>query len=150
MTTTAPRRVVLDTNVVIAAGSSWLANEPPEPTKPLQRLVHCVARRHVGLYCREILEEYAELLSRHRHPPERAAKYLAFITVLFTPVALASTQCHTPPADPDDLVFILCALDGDADLLVSDDNHLLKIRQAYLPRPDIVHPHEAIGTLPVA
>lgn len=150
MTTATPatrRRVVLDTNVVIGAGSRWLASDPPQPASPLQHLVNRVALQHDGLYCQEIIDEYAELLARRNHPPERAARYLAFIMELFTSVPVTSTTCHTVPPDPDDLVFILCALDGNADWIVSDDGHLLQVRPAYQPRPDILPPDEAIASL---
>ena len=143
MTPTTAHRVVLDTNTIIGAGSRWLSSEPPQPASPLQCLVHWVASRHVGLYCQEILAEYVELMLRRNHPQERITRYVAFIMELFTSITVTSTSCHTAPDDPDDLVFVLCALDGDADLLVSDDRHLLKIRSAYQPRPDILRPAEA-------
>lgn len=141
--------VVIDTNVIIGAGSRWLANEPPQPASPLQRLVYWVANRHRGLYCDAILAEYVELMQRKNHPAERIARYVAYIMALFTPVTITSTTCHTPPADQDDLAFILCALDGDADLLVSDDGHLLELRTAYQPRPDIIPPADACTCLVV-
>jgi uncharacterized protein len=141
--TPATQQVVLDTNVVVGAGSRWLANDPPEPASPLQRLVHCVAAQHVGLYCDDILEEYVDVLARRNHPQDRITRYIALIRKLFTPIAVTSTNCHTPPDDPDDLVFVLCALDGNADLLISDDGHLLKIRPAYQPRPEILPTAEA-------
>jgi predicted nucleic acid-binding protein len=143
MTPTTAHRVVLDTNTIIGAGSRWLASDPPQPASPLQRLVHCVASRHVGLYCEEILAEYVELMERRNHPHDRIALYVAYIMELFTRVGVTSTSCHTAPSDPDDLIFVLCALDGDADLLISDDRHLLRIRAAYLPRPDILRAAEA-------
>jgi predicted nucleic acid-binding protein len=144
MTAADPRqRVVLDTNTVIGAGSRWLASESPAPVTPLQRLVHCVASRHVGLYCEEILIEYVELMGRRRHPEERIALFTAYILALFTPVTLSSTECHTVPDDPDDVVFVLCGLDGDADMLISDDRHLLRIREAYHPRPAIMSSSDA-------
>jgi len=136
-------RVVLDTNTIIGAGSRWLASESPQPASPLQRLVHWVASQHVGLYCQEILAEYIELMLRRNHPQERITRYVAYLVALFTRITVTSTSCHTAPSDPDDLVFVLCALDGNADLLVSDDRHLLKIRPAYHPRPDILRADEA-------
>lgn len=136
-------QVVLDTNVVIGAGSRWLASEPAQPATTIQRLVHSVATRHVGLYCDEILEEYVEILLRRNHPQERITRYVALIKELFTNVTITSTTCPTAPSDPDDKVFLLCALDGNADLLVSDDRHLLTIRQAYLPKPEILPTFEA-------
>jgi predicted nucleic acid-binding protein len=143
MTSIAPHRVVLDTNVVIGAGSRWLASEPPQPATAVQRLVHWVACRHTGLFCREILAEYVELMLRRNHPPERISRYVAYLASLFTCINVTSSSCHTAPEDPDDLVFVLCALDGNADLLVSDDRHLLQLQKAYHPRPAIIRPVEA-------
>lgn len=36
-----------------------------------------------------------------------------------------------PPVDPDDEIFLLCALDGDAGYLVSEDPHLRDLRMHY-------------------
>lgn len=136
-------RVVLDTNTVIGAGSRWLAEEPPRPVSLVQRLVHAVASSHVGLYCEGMLEEYVEVMRRRNHPEDRIAKFLAFVISLFTKVTITSTVCHTPPSDADDVIFIFCALDGGADLLIADDKHLLNVRAAYLPRPNIVRVPDA-------
>lgn len=136
-------RIVLDTNTVIGAGSRWLAEEHPRPVSIVQRLVHTVASSHVGLYCESMLDEYVEVMRRRNHPEDRIAKFLAFVISLFTKVIVTSTACHTLPSDPDDVIFLFCALDGDADLLISDDKHLLSVRAAYLPRPNIVRVPEA-------
>lgn len=149
MTPPVCRRVVLDTNVVIGAGSRWIATEPPQPVNMLQRLIYCIAVQHVGLYCSDILGEYARVMVERQHPPERVAYYLTLFRKTFDCVEVRSTSCHTPPADPDDLIFILCALDGNADLLVSADRHLLGIREAYHPCPAILTPEEACVHLPV-
>jgi predicted nucleic acid-binding protein len=138
-----PSRVVLDTNQIIGAGSRWLAGETPQPVSLPQRLVHWVATRHVGLYCREILAEYVDVLIRRNHPRERITLYVAYLKALFTDVTITLQSCHTPPADPDDVIFVLCALNGDADFLVSEDSHILAVRHAYHPRPAIVPPEEA-------
>lgn len=131
-------RVVLDTNTIIGAGSRWLASEPRRPTTLPQQIVYAVASANVGLYCQQILEEYVELMVRRNHPLDRVALFVAFIIELFTSINVTSVTCHTVPSDPDDTIFILCALDGDADFLVSNDTHLLAIRTAYHPRPRIL------------
>jgi predicted nucleic acid-binding protein len=140
-------RVVLDTNTIIGAGSRWLADEQRRPSTLLQRVVYAVATANTGLYCRQILDEYVELMVRRRHPTERIALYTAFIIELFTNIDITSSTCHTPPSDPDDLIFILCSLDGNADILVSDDRHLLAVRPSYEPRPAILPSPEAEGRL---
>lgn len=37
-----------------------------------------------------------------------------------------------PPSDGDDTIFMLCALDGEADYLVSEDHALLALKPHYL------------------
>ena len=142
-------RVVLDTNTIIGAGSRWLAEEPPHPVSMIQRLVYAVASSHVGLYCDGMLEEYVEVMCRKNHPEDRIAKFVAFLIALFTNITVTTTTCDAPPTDLDDIIFIFCALDGDADLLVSDDRHLQNVREKYLPRPNIVRALDACTHLKV-
>ena len=59
---------------------------------------------------------------------------------------LVSTEAPTRPRDPDDEVFLLCAIDGDADYLVSEDRDLLSLRAAY-SRPTIANCEEALPVL---
>ena len=52
----AMRRVVLDTNQIVGAGSRWLRNSIPTlDPNPHRRLLLCVAERHTGLYCGPII-----------------------------------------------------------------------------------------------
>ena len=130
--TAAVYRVVLDTNEIVAAGSRWLdTGLPSSGYNAHLRLLIVVATRHRGLHCDEILEEYARVLLERRHPPERVRLLLTYIQGAFTHVEITSSGAPTPPIDPDDEVFLLCALDGDADYLVSEDRHLLALRPHY-------------------
>lgn len=130
--TAAVFRVVLDTNEIIAAGSRWLDTGAPSSGRNEHlRLLIIVATRHEGLYCDEILDEYARVLLEHRHPPERVRRLLAYIQGAFSSVEITSSAAPVPPSDPDDEIFLLCALDGDADYLVSEDTHLLALRRHY-------------------
>jgi len=49
----------------------------------------------------------------------------------FEKVQIASTSAPYPPRDPDDEVFLLCAIDGRADCLVSEDKALLDLKPKY-------------------
>lgn len=130
--TAAVFRVVLDTNEIIAAGSRWLDTGAPSSGRNEHlRLLIIVATRHEGLYCDEILDEYARVLLERRHPPERVRRLLAYIEGAFSSVEITSSAAPIPPSDPDDEIFLLCALDGDADYLVSEDAHLLTLRPHY-------------------
>lgn len=126
-------RVVLDTNQIVAAGTGWLDNglPSPDPNKS-RRLLIRVASAHQGLYCGKIIGEYLEkLIDLPRHPPERALRLITYLMGAFERVALTSTSAPYPPTDPDDEVFLICAIDGNADYLVSDDGALLALATKY-------------------
>ena len=84
-----------------------------------------------GLYCDEIIDEYLEKLLDRLHPPQRARKLIAYIMGAFNRVEVVSASAPVPPADPDDEIFLICALDGDADYLVSEDGDLLDLEANY-------------------
>jgi len=95
-----------------------------------------VAEAHRGLYCGKIIGEYLEKLVDFRHPPERALKMITYLMGAFTPVPITSSAAPFPPTDPDDEIFLLCALDGRAHYLVSEDGALLALKADY-PQPVI-------------
>ena len=84
-----------------------------------------------GLYCDEIIEEYLEKLLVRRHPPQRARRLIAYIMSAFIRIEIVSKSAPVPPSDPDDEMFLICALDGNAHFLVSEDRSLLALRPAY-------------------
>ena len=49
----------------------------------------------------------------------------------FESVAVASKAAPVPPSDPDDEIFLLCAIDGRADFLVSEDHALIALKSKY-------------------
>lgn len=125
-------RVVLDTNQVIGAGTAWLVQGRPTPDNNLCRaLLVCVAERHHGLYCEGIVEEYLEKLIERNHSPLRIAKFITYLIGAFASVSVTSAAAPVRPSDPDDEIFLLCALDGQAHYLVSDDRSLLDIKKDY-------------------
>ena len=141
-------RVVFDTNEIIAAGSRWLDTgvRASSPNAHL-RLLIIVATKHCGLYCNEILEEYARVMLERGHPPGRIQRLLTYIQGAFAPVQIVSSAVPVPPVDPDDEIFLLCALDGDADYLVSEDAHLLALHSHY-QRPLIMTCSECLMDWP--
>ncbi len=128
---TAQFRVILDTNQIISAGSNWLAGGVPVPRTAAQQLVYLIMNRHVGLYSSKIAAEYLEKLLDRNHPPHRIQEYLGCLLRLFEKVTIATTTCSPLPTDPDDAMFLLCAIDGRAHYLVTDDKHLLNVRKGY-------------------
>lgn len=126
----ARERVVLDTNQIVGAGTRWL-DDPTANQNDHRRLLAHVAAKHTGLYCTAMLREYVEKLLARGHPHERVSGLVALVHGAFEEVALTTRAAPFPPADPDDEVFVLCALDGDAGYLVSEDRALLVLDRHY-------------------
>jgi predicted nucleic acid-binding protein len=140
-------RVVLDTNQIVGAGTGWLDRGQPAPDpNTCRRVLVRVAEQHIGLYCGKIIGEYLEKLIDLRHPPNRALKLITYIMGAFTRVEVQTSAAPTPPSDPDDEIFLLCALDGQADYLVSEDRDLLDLKSNY-SRPVIGCSVELASTL---
>lgn len=125
-------RVVLDTNEIVGAGTGWLDHGVRVPNgNSHRRVLIRVAEAHTGLYCGKIVGEYLEKLVDLGHPKERALKMITYLMGAFSQVTITSTAAPVPPADPDDEVLLLCAIDGNADYLVSEDKHLTDIKGSY-------------------
>jgi putative PIN family toxin of toxin-antitoxin system len=133
MTNNAKFRVVLDTNQIVSAGSRWLASNPPTPTTPVQRFLFHLIKHHVCLYSSSIVAEYLEKLIDRKHPQERVIQFIGCVLNIFELVIISTNACPVKPSDPDDEKFILCALDGQAHFLVTDDHHLLTLKPSYNP-----------------
>ena len=78
-----------------------------------------------------MLREYVEKLLARGHPHERVSGLVALVHGAFEEVALTTRAAPFRPADSDDEVFVLCALDGDAGYLVSEDRALLVLDRHY-------------------
>lgn len=127
MTDKPPFRAVFDTNVIIAALKSKNPNSPT--VELLQRW-----RNHefILLYADDLLLEYREkFVTRHIAPALRIA-FLASLDVLGERVELVAENIQRVVSnDPDDDIFIACALVGNATHLVSYDPHLLNLGESY-------------------
>lgn len=125
-------RVVLDTNEIVSAGTGWLDHGIPSPDSNVHRRVLIrVAETHTGLYSGKVVGEYLEKLVDLSHPRDRALKLMTYIMGAFSRVIITSKSAPVPPSDPDDEVFLLCAIDGDADYLVSEDHSLTNLQSHY-------------------
>jgi predicted nucleic acid-binding protein len=126
-------RVVLDTNQVVGAGTGWLDHGVPSPDKnTCRRILIRVAESHIGLYSGKVVGEYLEKLVDLGHPRDRSLKLMTYIMGSFIRVTITTLSVPFPPSDPDDEVFLLCAIDGNADYLVSEDHSLTNLRSSYI------------------
>ena len=126
-------RVVLDTNVFV---SSLLSTEGP----PAQLLNAWREGRYMLVTSPQIIAEIVEVLES----PRISKKYLIrqkdienLVDLLKTDAVLVPGQGAAKgsvPRDPRDEMFLACAIDANADCIVSGDRHLLDL-QSYRDIP---------------
>ncbi len=112
---------VFDTNILFSA-TGWRGN-------PFQ----CVERARAGeiqvVTCSELIEELAEKLERRLHFPkdhvaEIIADYLGFLRLVQIPKVLDAV-----PRDPEDNMVLECAIEGQAQYIVSGEKDLLVLKE---------------------
>jgi putative PIN family toxin of toxin-antitoxin system len=112
---------VFDTNILFSA-TGWRGN-------PFQ----CVERARAGeiqaVTCPELVEELAEKLELRLHfsaeqVAETLADYLGFLRVVQIPKVLNAVR-----RDPEDNMVLECAIEGQAQYVVSGDNDLLVLKE---------------------
>lgn len=117
---------MLDTNVVLSA-LLWGGM----PYRLLQLTVECEAQLFISPV---LAAELREILAR----PHLAAKLVEkgtkadAVTALYLEFARAVSPISVPrvvPDDPDDDHVIACAVAARADVIISGDKHLLKLRE---------------------
>jgi putative PIN family toxin of toxin-antitoxin system len=116
-----PLTAVFDTNILFSA-TGWQG-------KPFE----CVQRARAGevqvVTCPELIEELAEKLEARLHfsadqVAETIADYLGFLRVIQIPKVLMEV-----PRDPEDNMVLECAIEGEAQYIVSGDKHLLELKE---------------------
>ena len=119
-------RVVLDTNIVIS-GSLWSG----APHRVLDTITQDITRPVVTEI---MLEELTEVLHREKFegrlqivgktPDQIVNEYAASAEVV------EAASLNKPVAsDPDDDMFLACAISGHAEMIVSGDPHLLDVKE---------------------
>ena len=90
-------------------------------------------------FCDEILEEYAEVISRNISV--EAARY-----VLFTIMERRNVKQITPSykwqliqADPDDNKFVDCAIAANAKFIVTEDHHFNILKNVSFPKVAVIN-----------
>ena len=113
------RKVVLDTNILV---SSIFGGKPREVLNLFRdgRLILVVSE--------QIVAEYLEVLARFGEVKAEIEDLLALLleqenVVFVSPAELVAVIAE----DPDDDMFLACALAGEVDAIVSGDRHLLDL-----------------------
>jgi len=118
-------RIVLDTNVYVAAVLSSSATSPT--TELLRRWTD---GEFVLLVADPILEEITEKLHEKGISPEQTTELVSSLNQYAKMVALGEVPAVVV-ADPDDDMILACAVNGGADYLVTYDPHLLDLGEEY-------------------
>ncbi len=133
-------RAILDTNVVLAGKRSTGENSPNrEILKRWRR------REFVFLYSMDVLAEYAEKLLDRGIPASEVETFLQAMARHGEMVSIGFFHFRHYPVDEDDVMFLLCAANGQASHLVSYDEHLLSLRPFYTGEFEICRPLEFIA-----
>ncbi|MBI3333799.1 MAG: putative toxin-antitoxin system toxin component, PIN family [Candidatus Omnitrophica bacterium] len=114
-------RFVLDTNVVVSIAL---------PGSRLQPLVEAwQGGRCRLLLSTEIFEEYLRVLTypRFQLSSEDVRRTLERELRPYAEPVRVTSRINVVDADPSDNKFLACAVDGDADWIVTGDRHLLRL-----------------------
>ena len=130
-------RSVLDTNVLLAAR---LSSQPASPTAEI--LDRWQRQEFLFLYSLDTLAEYAEKLLSHGIPPSEVEAFIRLLALHGEIVPVVFFHFRHYPVDPEDVMFLLCAINGHASHLVSYDRHLLSLRPYYEGEVTICEPAE--------
>jgi len=119
-------RVVVDTNVIISGILSVKG-------APFELLNAWRERRFILLSSQAIVDEIRQVLTYPRIRKKynlRDEGIAQVITLLQLDALLVSGSMHVAgaiPADPEDEKFLACAIEAQADVIVSGDHHLLDL-----------------------
>ena len=119
-------KVVVDTNVLLSA---FLTPNPSSPNKEV--LTTWREQQWIWLYSNDSLAEYVEKLRHFGIGNDLIRLFVKDLILLGQDVEIAFFHLPVYPRDPDDIAFLLCALNGSADYLISYDAHLLDLSPHY-------------------
>ena len=116
-----PLNVVLDTNIFIAAFSHPRGRNA-------QLWTAARTNRYRLLVSVPIIREIADVLRRDFAWPESDLQRRIRLIAQVAEVVITTTSLDLVAADPDDNRILECAVDGKADLIVTNDHHLLDLK----------------------
>lgn len=136
-------RAVLDTNVILAA------HRTVDPASPnLEILARWRRREFHFLYSTDTLAEYAEQLLKQGIAADEIEEFIRLLARHGEEILILFFHFRHYPVDPDDVMFLLCAINGGASHLVSYDDRLLSLRPFYAGELAICEPLEFLGDCP--
>ena len=129
-------RFALDTNFIVSA-TQW---DYSIAHKLLEKFIR---EGHELFITKEILEEFEEVLKRDFKYSNEESKSIIEKVLQFLILIIPSKKVDVVKEDPDDNKIIECAIESEAEYILSYDNHLLRLKE-YLGIK-IIKPEEALG-----
>lgn len=115
-------RIVVDTNVLISA-TWWLGNAR-------ELLIRASKGDVTIIISNDILDEYCDVIRRKKFSfiQEKWKKRFVFLMLEHIKVVSVKSVVKAIKEDPEDNMVLSCAKAVKADLIVTGDSHLLRIR----------------------
>jgi len=122
MITRSYSKIIFDTNVLISA-TLW------DNSVAQKFLLKCI-RENVQIFSsQEILEEYKEILARDFDYNEQEIGEILERVIQFVTLITPREKVEVIKEDPDDNKIVECAIESNAEYILSYDNHLLKLKE---------------------
>ena len=129
-------KIVFDTNVLISA-TLW------HNSVAQKFLFKCIQENTQIFSSQEIIEEYKEILARDFGYNKQEIGEILERVLRFVTLVIPDKKIEAVKEDADDNKIIECAIEADAEYIISYDNHLLKLKGYQGIK--IVRPEEALG-----
>jgi len=119
-------KVVLDTNVLVS-GTFWRGDS--------EKIVNKVENKEVELVSsKELIEEYEEVIAREEIMDKMQNKDLILNEsvqkiINDSTIVEPTKKFDVVKEDPKDNKVVECAVEGNVDYIVSQDNHLLNLKE---------------------
>jgi len=135
-------RVVLDTNVLVS-GTFWRGDSA--------EIIDKISSKELELIIsKEIIEEYEEVIVRDEIMDKIENKSLILNEsvrkiINSSTIVEPSQRFEAVKDDPKDNKILECAVEGEADYIISQDNHLLSLKEFMGVK--IINPEEFLNIL---
>ena len=128
-------KFTLDTNFLVSA-TQW-------DYSVAHKLLEKFIRENQELFTsNEILEEFEDILKRDFKYSNEETRNITEKVLQFLTLVIPSKKIDVVKDDPDDNKIIECALESNAEYIISYDKHLLKLKE--FQGIKIVRPEEAL------
>ncbi len=119
-------KVVLDTNVLISA-TFWEGDSSKIVKKVEDKEIELILSKDILDEFKSVLEykEIQEKIKNKNLEMKRTVEKIISISTIVEP----KNKFKIVEKDSDDDKFLECAVEGNADFIISQDNHLLKLKE---------------------